>query len=503
LSSLPAYAYGLGHEFLPPDHWAYRALERFETLGLIELPSERPYTRGDVARYVEAANGKVAEGERTVSRRDRFEIDRLEREFIDATSREDPKHRYDPPIVSMRDGPLHAEGDLWLGFAPRKELRENQWDFFGLAAPEVRLHAKDWLTYEVRYQLAYGPERGNRVRDAKPSPREKSFKGLTSIYERSYVVSQWKKVTLFWGRDYADWGPSEGGNLLVSETAQSLDKFGAQLRFKNLRLSFLNATLSSESDRHLSAHRLEMAFGRLLVGIAETVVYVDRGIDPLYVLPLSSFYANQFNERSDDNVLWALDAKYRLMDGVVLYGAFLIDDFQFERDGNNPDKIGFDLGLRVALAAPVPAALRLQYRYVDIFTYTHEDTATAHVAGGGDPVSGDRYLGAPQGPDSDLLTLRSEFYPWPQVVAALKISLERRGEGGDFRTHFQPADPHPPFPLGVVEKTLAFGGSVEWEVGGNSSIGIEASHARIQNRDHLPGEEEWRTSARILVAWDL
>jgi len=135
LSNLPASAYELGHEFLPPDHWAYRALERFETLGLVGLPSEKPYTRRDVARYVADVKGGLANAGLSLPRRDRFELERLESEFIDSTSREDPKHRYDPPLVSLRDEPLHAEADLQLGLAPRKELFNDKWDVFGLAAP--------------------------------------------------------------------------------------------------------------------------------------------------------------------------------------------------------------------------------------------------------------------------------------------------------------------------------------------------------------------------------
>ena len=48
-----AYAGDIGHEFLPPEHWCYDALERFEALGFVVLPSQRPFTRPDVITYVE------------------------------------------------------------------------------------------------------------------------------------------------------------------------------------------------------------------------------------------------------------------------------------------------------------------------------------------------------------------------------------------------------------------------------------------------------------------
>ncbi|MEE9270048.1 MAG: hypothetical protein V3V49_07280 [Candidatus Krumholzibacteria bacterium] len=492
----------LGHEFLPPEHWSYDALYRFESLGLVDLPSYKLFSRDDIIGFAERVDQTVRDRGRQLSRRDRFNLDRLRSEFTDDASRRNPLVRYNPPLLYTTDEPFRFEGDLDLSLVPQDKLAGERWEFLGVSSPTARVHVDDKITYEVRYRLTMGPERGSRARNAKPSPRERSFKGLTSLFERSYIVFPWKQVTLFWGRDFVDWGPSADGNLLVSQTAESLDKFGARLNFKNLHVSTFYANLSAEASRSLSAHRLEVDMSRLVFGVSEAVLYVDRGFDPAYSLPLSSFYANQFNERSDDNVLWSVDLKYRLGRAGVVYGAFLIDDFQFERDNKNPDKIAFDVGARTAFVRPLPLTVRLRYRFVDIYTYSHRDSGKAFVTGFGEPSQGDPFLGAEQGPDSDRLQVSAELYPRPDVVSTLSFFYQRRGEGNDFR-RFEPGlDASPPFPLGVVEKTYSFGYRVLWELAAGSLIGVNVRHEYVRNSDHVRGANGWRTAVRADLRWD-
>lgn len=502
LLSVSVAAAPIGQEFLPPEHWAYRALERFETLGFVRLPSHRPFTRPDVVRYVEALKGRVGDVD-SLSARDRFELQRLDEEFSSEAARENPRGRWDRPLLYSVEEPFHLEGDLDLSLIPKVDAFDSRWEFYVAGNPELRLHLREWLTYEVRYRLVMGPEHGDRARNEKPSPREKSFKGLTSLYERAYIVGSYKSVTLFWGRDYVDWGPAEFGNLILSDTAGSLDKFGGRLRFKNMTLLSTHANLSAERERRFSGHRLEVRFGDVLLGIDETVVYSGRGFDPVYILPLSSFYSNQFNERSDDNVIWSLDAKYDVTPGLQLFGGLLIDDYQFERDGKNPDKLAFDVGVRAAVRGPVPLTVRAQYRFADIYTYSHRDSTRNYVTGTGDPADGESPLGAPEGPDADRVVLQVDVYPRRDVTASFLLENGRRGVGNDFR-HFETGmDPFPPFPSGTVEKTMSLGGSLLWEQRGNSSAALSVLGVRVENMDNIPSASEWSPAVRLRLTWDI
>lgn len=493
----------VGQEFLPPEHWAYAALDRFEALGLVDLPSHRPFSRPDVVRYLQQLFDAAGDRQ-ALSPRDRFELDRLEKEFLgDAESR--PRERYDRPLLYATDDLFAVEGDIDAAVVPNLEAFDNRWEFYGITDPELRVHLRDWATYEVSYRIVMGPEHGDRARDEKPTPRTKSFKGLTSLYERAYVAGSYKTVTLFWGRDYADWGPSRDGNLLLSQTAGSLDKFGGRVRFRNAVLMSTHANLHGEDpERNLSAHRLELRFGSFVLGIGESVVYSGRGFDPLYLLPLSSFYANQFNERTnDDNIMWALDGKYAVRPGIVLTAGVLIDDFQFERDGKNPDKLALEVGGRFALRGPTPVTVRAQYRFVDIYTYSHLDSLSNYVTGTGQIADKESPLGAPEGPDADRYTVEVDVYPWPSVTATAVVAGGRRGEGNDFRTFvLNVDDPTPPFPSGTVETTWQVGGRVLWELPGNSRVSVSALGNRVENRGNTPHDAEWSPSARADVTWD-
>jgi hypothetical protein len=498
-----SFSYSLGKEFIPPEDWTYPALKRFEALGLVRLPSEILYTRQDVIGYVEQIQTNLRETGAPLSARDRFDLERLQQEYSSIEAQENPRSRFDPPVLYGKDSPFFLEGDVALSLIPSKPLLDPQWAFFVTGDPTLRLHLRNWVTAEFRYLLTLGPERGDRVDRRKPSPREKSWHGVTSLYERAYIVYEWeRRAILFWGRDYADWGPSEVGNLIVSDTAGSLDKFGGRLWFKNLLFSFLNATLSAEADRRLAAHRLEMRFGPAVIGLSEGVVYAGRGFDPIYMLPLSSFYANEFNEQGDDNVVWELDLKYGVVGGLMLYGSFFIDDFQFDRSEAFPDKLAFDVGGRAALVHPFATTLRFQYRFADIYTYTHDDTATYWLTGEADP-SLDPPLGAPQGPDSDTGLLDIAVYPIPSLTTILSFSFKRVGEGNDYRM-FQPGDdPTPKFPSGVVEKTFGLGLGFEWALKRNSSIGANVVQARVENIGHQPDKDDWTTSVFIHLTWNL
>ncbi len=462
------------------------------------------FTRPDVIGYVEQILRSIEVTETLLSARDRFNLDRLQKEYTLPEAQSDPKTRFDPPAIWAKDAPLYLEGDVALSFVPGKPLHDPKWAFFLTGNPDLRLHFKDWVTWEVRYRLTFGPERGDRVDRRKPSRREKSFKGLTSLYERAYLVYQWKRrVTLFWGRDYSNWGPSEVGNLILSDTAGSLDKWGARIGFKNLLFSFLNATLSASADRRFAAHRLEMRFGPAVLGLSEAVIYTGRGFDHMYLLPLSSFYSNQFNEQleNNDNATWEFDLKYEVTNGLLLYGSFLIDDYQFE-DDPYPDKLAFDVGGRVALVDPLPATFRFQYRYIDIYTYTHEDSINYWVTGDVD-LSLDNPLGASLGPDSDRAYIDMAVYPIPSLTTLLSFSLERRGEGNDWRQFVAGDDPNPKFPSGVVEKTYGYGLGLEWELRGNSSIGVNFIQARVKNVAHQQDIDDWLTSVFMHVTWNL
>lgn len=497
----PAGAFAVGHERIPLDHWCYRALERFESLGLCVLPDDRPFTRDEITALtvrVEAAADGV-----TLSARDSYELDRLRREFTAPEARDNPAARYDPAWFG-RDRAIALEGDVALTPYVQQQNFSTAAEAFVGMTPEFRAHLGDRFTYDVRYQLLFGPETGNRAGNEKPSRREKSFHGLTSLFERSYVIGVWDQAELFFGRDHVDWGPSTGGNLITPGENYSIDQLGARLKYRALRLDFFYGQLWPDPQRWMVGHRLDAALGRTVVGLSETVVYGGRPFDWMYALPVAWFYANQFNERTNaDNIIWSVDAKTSVLRPVTMYGSLLIDDYQFENQGY-PNKLAADLGARCVLSRPWGLELRAQYRWADIYTYSHEESLSVYVSGAGELNNGDVLLGGAPGPDADAWFVNADVYPLANWRVSAGAFGGRVGEGNDLRSfHLNVDDPNPAFPSGVVETSLGVRAGARWEFSGNRWVAAEYAHVKADNRAHVAGADDSSDGFRLEIRWEI
>jgi hypothetical protein len=498
---VPPTALGVGQEFIPLENWSYKAIERFESLGMCNVPGDGPFTRTE---FIEIVNEIVENAfDRRLSPRDRWELGRLKQEYSEFASQRDPQARFDPPTFFVQERPMMLEMDLDLaGIAANPFLDEFGTEYFLNSNPTVKLHFSDHVTYDVRYRLVLGPEHGDRARNEKPSRREKSFKGLTSLYERSYVIFGGRWAHVFLGREYIDWGPSDWTGLITPWRSISIDQLGWRAKLKWFRFSMFHGTLSPELQRRMAGHRLEMRFGRVIIGLNETVVYAGRDWDPIYFFPLSSFYANQFNERdNDDNILWSGDIKVSFLDALTLYTGGLVDDFQFERDGNNPDKYAFEIGGRLALSTPIATTWRVRYQWVDIYTYTHVDTLTYYLSGEAD-ADLDVLLGGEPGPDADTWRVEGQFYPYPTVVVTGGVFSQRLGEGNDLRPFVAGEPVDPPFPSGVVQETLGWDLRVRWELPRNSWIEGFYSWAKFTNLANDSGRDETTDAFRVVARID-
>ena len=158
---LPAAARAVGNERIPVDHWCYPALERFEALGMCTLPETRPLGRAEIRAIVASVAVRVGAGTRVMSARDTYELDRLEREF---TATDDPRSRYDRALYA-EDRAVALEGDFDLRPYVEQAPAADEAEVFVGASPTMKVHVGDHVTYDLRYQLLFGPENSDRARD--------------------------------------------------------------------------------------------------------------------------------------------------------------------------------------------------------------------------------------------------------------------------------------------------------------------------------------------------
>jgi len=461
-------------ETIPPRSWIYPALRTFETLGLVALDPASPYSRSEVEAYVDRIMQSMKGGCVVLTPRQEFILGRLREEFQGMEN--SPEEREDGPLWTLREGRRFFTIDLAAGGSLVKRAEEDgDAEANGLLIPTFLLGMGSAVTFETDYVLMTGPERERE----EELDRVRSWRGLTFEYERGYVAFAGSRWRLQLGRDYIQWGPQGPGGLLMSSTSGSHDHIAFDISMGRFTLRMFQAMLDPYAPRRLAGHRLEIRLpARIYAGISETVLYTGRDLDWAYLVPFGAFYANQYSEKEDDNILWSADIKVPVTRGLVISGELLMDDVQYESDPPAPDKLGWTVG---ADALVIPwghdVGLRASYTRIGIYTYSHKDSIlTAYVTGDGGKKAG-RIIGDMLGPDADRWSLRVSTPLHPRALLSVEGTWVRRGEGSDMRQWDWGEDPDPPFPSGEVKNERTFCAALNVDLGHGSFIEAAAGYA--------------------------
>ncbi len=466
---------------------------------MVHLRPAVPYTRSEVEYYLDRILGSLGEGRENLSERQRYLLDRLKQEFMGKASR--PGDREDVPLWYIKEGRRFATLDLSAGIEFVKKEDKERGEVRGISRPGILVDLGNNITLQTEYYLQMGPERGSNIGTMKPGPRVTSFRGLTSEYQLGYLSYRGNRWGLKAGRDYIHWGNNLREGLLFSRTAGSIDQIAFDLSISRFRLTGVHGVLDAEIPRRLAAHRLSIELPHhIYIGVGESVIYTGRSFDYTYLLPTSSFYANQYNEEGDDNILWGFDFKIPVRRRFLLYGEVLIDDFQYENDPPAPDKVGFNLTSETLFqVGRMDVEISMGYTYLDIFTYAHKDsTLNCYVMGEGDPGR-NALIGSSLGPDADRWNLKILTGVHPRVDITLGGNFTRRGEGNSLRDWDRKEDPDPPFPSGRVreEKGIMVGGEID--LGGGSMIAAAGGLNYISDSVDQTEEREEFAYLRVIL----
>jgi hypothetical protein len=476
-------------ETVPPSSWAYEALKSFEVRGLVALEPTLPYTFDQCETYTREIVANAEARGIVLGPRHAFLLDRLTKQFVGTRDR--PEDRWSKPVHVEREGDRFAAFDVSVGGSVRKNPGQKKGEANGLAAPDILVGLGHNITLETNYRLRMAPERGSNARYGKPNARLKSYRGITAEYERALLDAggDWWEVRA--GREYLHWGNDLREDLILSMTAGSLDHVGARFELGRFALSTFQAVLSSESRRRFAGHRLTAALPRgIYVGVSETVVYVGE-MDYKYLMPLGAFYAQQFNEGTNrDNILWAIDWKVPLRKGLLFYGEFLIDDFQYERgELAGADRLGLNLAADALLMiAGREVELSGGYTFVSKYTYGHSGS-TQYVAGDGDARM-NRLLGSPMGPDADRGFVKGTFGVSSRAAVTLEGVSTRYGAGSSLWSgnplDWRPGmDNDPPFPSPPVLRSQYLSASLRYDLNHGSYL---SAGAWVWQRDGGAGD---------------
>jgi len=330
-----------------------------------------------------------------------------------------------------------------------------------------------------------------------PPFHEGTEKGRHLYVDWGFLSWETDPVRVSAGRIPQMWGPGRFTQLLISTNSPALDMLRVSLDIGSF-LSFtgLLSSLDSDSGTYLVAHRLDVVPARnLRIGLSEAVLWKSEGLDLAYMNPVLPWYPVQWNERIDDNAFLAMDALWKPVSGLALYGELLIDDIQYENTGGVPDKLAWTIGADAADPGTGLAGV-LEYTRIDRYVYSQRRPRNYYLHDG-------RVIGSGLGPDADRVTLSlGSATLWP-LALRLTADHARRGEGTVTEGWPDSVQSGGAFPSGTVEYTTGAVLDASYFVSDRLEAHGSVSRSWVRNLDHVHGVDGGGTggSFELILRW--
>lgn len=263
----------------------------------------------------------------------------------------------------------------------------------------------------------------------------RGFSGYTELaFMRGYFKYQHFKFDILLGRDFLRLGPGRTGTLLISDASRPFDQYRISARYKFAKFTFGTIQLNNHGDiaRYLAFHRLSIfATQNLTISFNESILYTNSQGSPAfkYLNPFLLYHAEQLNSSGNGagNTMEGIDLDWYPAQNYHLWGSFLVDDFQIDKQTKGdlePNELGFLAGAGTTNLLISRNELWIKYAAVTNRNYQspHPDD---HYTQRGYPVG--YFLGN----DFDNLTLF--FGQWLRTIALqpyMKLSYQRNGANG-------------------------------------------------------------------------
>ena len=205
-------------------------------------------------------------------------------------------------------------------------------------------------------------------------------------------------------------------------------------------------------ERYMALHRVQAdPIPQLSIGFTEAVVYGLRGPELAYLNPVFPIKPAEHALWDRDNALFALDAVVRPVGGVEAYAAFLADDLDFSRLGQQSfnNKWAAQAGLALGADRLVPGTTAwAEYTRIGPFVYTHRFELEGSFYNS--YIHNGFGIGHPIGPNADQLAAGLRVLLPARARVDVTARYVRRGEnyfdiegrfvnvGGDIRDGSQP-----------------------------------------------------------------
>lgn len=467
------------------DGWVSDALAKLETDGITGgfHRHTAPLSRADVAKILQQAESRIQAGIVVPSEIDRKLLEKLKREF---------------------QAELTHPSATAIAFLPQlRATTEKVAPALESAFVYTRRGDVPWITLYSEFE-AHNFEKQRPAGKTAEQRLERWRGGYTGNFKRGYLqtlvggVSNPHKLDLLVGRDWIFWGASPYISVGLSDNSPPFDLVKLTFTFGKLKATAFTAQLDATwyddgskrylAKRYLSGHRIDYQPGdRFEIGASEWVLYGGdaQTLEWKYANPMTFYYALQYNAKADDNILFALDAAYRPVDGLRLYGEWLADDVQYVPGANDPHAVAWLCGIEWYPQRLWARQLGIHTEYVHVnrWAYTHlvPENQFTHV---GDMI------GHPIGPDSDTFTFSVTLQFTPNAQAKFNAAVSRNGEGTVADRFYGEDFNALPFPTGVVERLTEIGGQFVYRPREAWNVFLMYTWEHVQNAAHQQGEVE-------------
>jgi len=476
---------------LPMGHWLYDFFDRMTVRGVSSDYSQgmHPITRQEAANVVEAINQAVVAGHFKPSRIELAYLKRACQELEDVHS----EYTYKEPHLfswQQSDKRVFLDGVMGLsmqqrGDEARPETQSVQGGYYGAI---LRGHIGRLAFYtdnRIFGEQGGGPYIENYdVTTGYPVNSNTDSSMATWDQSISTLSMTIGGIQLKFGRDRLRWGPARKSGLILSGRMPAFDALSLKTVLGGARFQFFHGALRSCFDQKwLVGHRVELPLGRWgRMGLSETVIYGDRGLEASYLNPVLPFLIAEHSLGDRDNVSLGLDGSFLIVPGLQGYAELFIDDLVapwtlFNDKWSN--KVAFLAGLH--WTDPVgwqDAMLTVEYHRIDPYVYTHKYDVNVYE-------HYDEGIGSVLSPNSDRLSLDMKKYFAFGVVGGLIYQRDRHGEGDRRMTHQEEDGEKKNFLKGPKDTIESVGGYLDWEVCRDLFVRAALDYRRV--RESLNG----------------
>jgi hypothetical protein len=425
---------------VPLEHWSYPIIEYFSTQGILNINLEtKPITREQVIRSLSDIKNEYKRGTLDIDRIEDKLLSSLYEEYTPLLKNEfrnTPKTLYSNSITEIKES-TGIGTDLAINGEESKYRAKFNTYLWG--------NVGKYITFAE--QIKISRKKNPASKDTLGTRAWKDFRGTTPI---AMFNLSFPHMEINAGRTPNWLGPGRNGTLLLSDNYPYFDHINSTIKIGKVNLSSFFTVINVDSTKYLSGHRIEIKdILGITVGFSEFVLYSGR-IEPGYLNPLLIIYGEQYNRGDRDNIFWYFDFSANLPGKNLLYGEFLIDDFQYESTPPAPNKIAYTLGLHTTEPFNIPRLdLLFEYTRITNWVYTHKFSENTYSNYG-------VCLGHQLGPDGDIFNITLTQYIRWNIIPKLHFSYSRKGEGRIYESWEKGMEPHPPFPSGIVKSILSF-----------------------------------------------